>query len=321
MPFAADVAALVTPPHALVAPAQQTAWTTVTVRSGDTLWALALKHRTSTEAIVTKNRLARGGAVIHVGQKLLVPTPAAAQPAPGTSATTAKPGTAPPKKPTTAPRVHVVRSGDTMSGIAARYRTSLGTLLAANQLRASSYIFVGQRITIPGPGVIAKPAPTAKPVPKPASTPPSTTRAASVAASKAKLAAMSVPSRTETADLIRSIATRHGVDPKLAQAIGWLESGWHQRAVSSTNAVGVMQIMPITGTWASQLAGRTLDLYDVRDNITAGVLVLRALQNMAESKDQAIAAYYQGLYSVRTRGLFTDTKAYVASVKAIYARL
>ena len=138
MPFAADVAALVTPPHALVAPAQQTAWTTVTVRSGDTLWALALKHRTSTEAIVTKNRLAHGGAVIHVGQKLLVPTSGAAQPAPGTSATPAKPGTAPPEKPTTAPRVHVVRSGDTMSGIAARYRTSLGTLLAANQLRASS---------------------------------------------------------------------------------------------------------------------------------------------------------------------------------------
>ena len=125
----------------------------------------------------------------------------------------------------------------------------------------------------------------------------------------------------ETADLSRSIARRHGVDPKLALAVGWLESGWNQRAVSSTNAVGVMQIMPVTGTWASELAGRRLDLYDVRDNITAGVLVLRALQHMADSKDQAIAAYYQGLYSVRSRGLYTDTKAYVANIKAIYARL
>jgi len=321
MPFAADVAALVTPPHALVAPAQQTAWTTITVRSGDTLWALAIKHRTTTAAIATKNRLAGGGAVIHVGQKLLVPAPGAAKPAPGQPAS--KP-TTPPKKPATAPRVHVVRSGDTMSGIAKRYKVSLTTLLATNELRASSYIFVGQRISIPGPGAVAKPAtkPTnATPAPKPATTKPSTARAAAVAASKAKLAAITVPSRTETADLIRSIATRHGVDPKLALAIGWLESGWYQRAVSSTNAVGVMQIMPITGTWASQLAGRKLDLYDVRDNITAGVLVLRALQNMAETKDQAIAAYYQGLYSVRTRGLFTDTKGYVANVKAIYARL
>ena len=325
MPFAADVAALVTPPHAMVAPAQQTAWTTITVRSGDTLWALAIKHRTTVAAIATKNRLARGGAVIHIGQKLLVPAPGAAKPTAGKPATTpTKPATTPPKKPATAPRVHVVRSGETMSGIAKRYKVSLSALLATNKLRASSYIFVGQRITVPGPGVVAKPAPkpaTAKPAPKPATTKAPTTRAAAVAASKAKLAAMTVPSRTETADLIRSTATRHGVDPKLALAIGWLESGWNQRAVSYTNAVGVMQIMPITGTWASQLAGRKLDLYDVRDNITAGVLVLRALQNMAESKDQAIAAYYQGLYSVRTRGLYTDTKAYVANVKAIYGRL
>ena len=158
-------------------------------------------------------------------------------------------------------------------------------------------------------------------MPKPVSTAASAARARAVAASKAKLAATTVPSRTATAALIRSIATRHGVDPKLALAIAWLESGWYQRAVSPTNAVGVMQIMPITGTWASQLAGRRLDLYDVRDNITAGVLVLRALQTLADSKDQAIAAYYQGLYSVRTRGLYTDTKAYVANVKAIYARL
>jgi soluble lytic murein transglycosylase-like protein len=219
-----------------------------------------------------------------------------------------------------------------MSGIAKRYRVNLSTLLAANHLSASSYIYVGQRITVPTPGASAQPAPkpapkpTTKPAPKPATKPTpqptaTTARAKAVAASKAKLAAMTVPSRTETADLIRSIATRHGVDPKLALAIGWIESGWYQRAVSSTNAVGVMQIMPMTGTWASQLAGRKLDLYDVRDNITAGVLVLRALQTMADSKDQAIAAYYQGLYSVRTRGLYTDTKAYVATVKAIYARL
>ncbi|TQM63012.1 LysM peptidoglycan-binding domain-containing protein [Humibacillus xanthopallidus] len=353
MPFAADVATLVTPPHAVVA-APRTTWSTVTVRSGDTLWDLAITHRTTVAAIVAKNRLPHGGAVIHVGQKLLVPgkgaaTPAAAaRPAARPAAKpTAKPTVRPAAKPaaatkptrkpaTTALRTYVVRSGDTMSGIAKRYTVSVTALLAANHLSASSYIYVGQRITVPTPGASGQPArkpfpkPSSKPGPKPAPKPSSqpaakptasTARAQAVAASKAKLAAMTVPSRTETADLIRSIATRHGVDPKLALAIGWLESGWYQRAVSSTNAVGVMQIMPITGTWASQLAGRKLDLYDVRDNITAGVLVLRALQTMADSSDQAIAAYYQGLYSVRTRGLYTDTKAYVASVKAIYARL
>ena len=154
----------------------------------------------------------------------------------------------------------------------------------------------------------AKPYPTSKPAIKtatkpttPTITPAAAARAKAVAASKAKLAAMSVPSRAETADLIRSIATRHGVDPKLALAIGWHESGWYQRAVSSTNAVGVMQIMPVTGTWASQLAGRGLDLYDARDNITAGVVVPPSPADQRRLRDQAVAAYYQGLYSVRTR--------------------
>lgn len=345
MPFAADVAALVTPPQAVVAAAQQRAWTTVTVRSGDTLWHLAITHHTTVGTIVAKNRLDEG-AFIHVGQKLLVPGAAVATKAPAATKPAAKPAavrkkptkltSSPPRRPAAATprRVHIVHPGDTMWSIAQRYKVSLTALLAANHLGASSYIYVGERIAIPGPATPAKPRAASKPAPKPTpkaststSTPKPTSTAASaaqaraVAASKAKLAATTVPSRTETAALIRSIATRHGVDPKLALAIAWLESGWYQRAVSPTNAIGVMQIMPITGTWASQLAGRRLDLYDVRDNITAGVLVLRALQTLADSKDQAIAAYYQGLYSVRTRGLYTDTKAYVANVKAISARL
>ena len=220
-----------------------------------------------------------------------------------------------------------------MWGLATRYRIPLTKLLAANRLSASSYIYAGQRITIPGPGTVTRLAtPTraaaaklgAAKSTKPTATAPTkatTARAKAVAASRARLAAMSVPTRAETAALIRTTATRHGVEPELALAIAWIESGWYQRAVSPTNAVGVMQIMPDTGTWASQLAGRRLDLYDVRDNVTAGVLVLRALQTMADSREQAIAAYYQGLYSVRSRGLFNDTVAYVASVKAIASRL
>jgi soluble lytic murein transglycosylase-like protein len=121
--------------------------------------------------------------------------------------------------------------------------------------------------------------------------------------------------------MIRATATRNGVDPKLALAIGWLESGWYQRAVSYTDAVGVMQLMPVSQTWASQLAGRSLDRYDTQDNITGGVLIIRALLASADSREQAIAGYYQGLYSVRTKGMYEDTKRYVASVLATYDRM
>ena len=326
MPFA-DVAALAQPPHAVVVPVSTTPWKTIAVRPGDTLWDLALSHHTTVRALVEKNRLAAGGSVIHPGQTLLVPgSPAtaarhraAAKPAP-------KPATTPGRRTSavTVPAgaiVHVVVRGDTMSGIAATYKVSLTKLLAANKLKDSSIIYIGERIVVPG--VTSAPTPT---TPAPSTTPPSgyttpTKTQLAVAASKAKLAARTVPGRTETSDLIRATATRNGVDPKLALAIGWIESGWYQRAVSYTDAVGVMQLMPVAGTWASQLAGRTLDRYDAQDNITGGVLIIRALQASADSREQAIAGYYQGIYSVRTKGLYDDTKSYVANVLAIYDRL
>ena len=319
MPLA-DVAALALPAHAAVAPVAATPWKTVTVRPGDTLWHLAVAHHTTVRAIVAKNRLALGGSLIHPGQKLLVPgrgavpaTPAAHTARSSTTATAAR--------PSARGAVHVVRAGETMSGIAQRHRVPLTKLLAANRLRSSALIFVGQKIVVPG---AARAAAAARPAPKPAApsvyTYPSKT-AKAVAESKARLADKAVPSRTATATMIRQSATRNGVDPKLALAIGWLESGWHQRAVSYTNAVGVMQIMPVSEKWASELAGRSLDRFDTRDNITAGVLIIRALQASADSREQAIAGYYQGLYSVRTKGLYEDTKRYVASILAIYDRL
>ncbi|MBA3531802.1 MAG: M23 family metallopeptidase [Ardenticatenales bacterium] len=62
------------------------------------------------------------------------------------------------------PDVYVVRYGDTLSRIAARYNISLRTLMDANQLQNSNLIFIGQRLYIPGvtsvPSVVpALPAP------------------------------------------------------------------------------------------------------------------------------------------------------------------
>ncbi|WP_330473595.1 lytic transglycosylase [Terrabacter sp. C0L_2] len=321
MPFA-DVAALALPAHAAVAPVATTPWKTVTVRPGDTLWHLAIAHRTTVHAIVEKNRLTRGGALIMPGQKLLVPGRASGPtkaPKPGPVTPTRPTSSAP--KPSAGDTTYVVRSGDTMSDIAQRYGVSLTKLLAANRMSSTTIIFVGQKITVPGTGSAASPStPSPAPTPPPGYQYPSKT-AQAVAESKAKLAAMTVPTRAQTQAMISATATRHGVDPKLALAIGWLESGWYQRAVSYTNAVGVMQLMPVSQTWASQLAGRSLDRFDTQDNITGGVLIIRALQASADSREQAIAGYYQGLYSVRTKGMYEDTKRYVASVLAVYNRL
>jgi LysM repeat protein len=312
--LSADVAQLAPPAHVAFAQQATRTWRTVVVRAGDTIWDIAITHRTTPQALVAKNRLAAGGSVIHPGQRLLVPGSTSGQP----GAKAAAPA------PQAASRVHVVQAGESMSSIADRYRVTLTKLLAANRLANPRLIVPGQRIAVPGTPP-ARPKAAGKPTPTSENTFAGYTYSdATVAAAqknRATLAKADLPSRTEIAAMIRRTATRHGVDPRLALAISWQESGWSQRAVSVANAIGTMQVIPTSGDWASQLAGRRLDLLDTQDNITAGVVIIRALQVSAEDREQAIAGYYQGLRSVRTQGMFKDTKQYVAAVLAHYKRL
>jgi hypothetical protein len=75
-----------------------------------------------------------------------------------------------------------------------------------------------------------------------------------------------------------------------------------------------MQVVPASGAWAGELIGRRLDLLEAGDNVTAGVALLAALFGTVSDDSTALAGYYQGLGSVLTRGMYADTKVYVASV-------
>jgi len=314
----ADVAALAPPAQVSFPATASRSWQTIVVRPGDTIWALALTHHATPQTLVAKNRLPAAGSVIHPGQRLLVPG------SPATRSTGTKSATRP-ASPTSTARAYVVRPGDTMTSIAAAHRVSLTKLLAANRLANPRLIHPGQRIALPGPALPKTPKTTAKPTPTSENTFAGWTYSdATVAAAKknrAALATATVPSRTEIAAMIRRTAIRHGVDVRLAHAIAWQESGWNQRAVSVANAIGTMQIIPMSGDWASDLVGRRLDLLDAQDNITAGVVILRALQASSDSLDQVVAGYYQGLHSVRTQGMFADTKQYVKTVLALRERM
>jgi soluble lytic murein transglycosylase-like protein len=110
------------------------------------------------------------------------------------------------------------------------------------------------------------------------------------------------------------------VDPALALAVAQQESGFRQDVVSWADAIGVMQVLPSTGRWVSRaVVGRPLDLLRTRDNIIAGVSLLRVLTNAAPLP-QAVAGYYQGLASVRRNGMYADTRAYVRNVLALRQR-
>lgn len=316
-----------------------------TVRPGDTLASIALAHHTTLSALLKANRLGNPNLVI-VGQHLRVPTSAHTTPhhaSPKKShhatkahhhkrkaATSHRKSTKHVRKPVRHHTAYTVRKGDTLSAIAVAHHTTLAALLKANHLSNPNLVLVGQTLHVPTKATAHKHASktTKKRHHKHLSRkertfagwtyPEKVVRTAN--STRAYLAKRPAPSRHAVRKLIVRTAHRYGVDPKLALGIAWQESGWNQRAVSVCNAIGVMQVMPGTGTWAQGLAHHRLNLLDARDNVTAGVVVLRYLTSHASNLDEAIAGYYQGLGGVRAHGMLPDTRAYVRAVHAHMAR-
>lgn len=268
---------------------------THTVVAGDTVSGIALRYGTTTAAIIADNGL-DARAFIRVGQVLTV----------------AGGATAPAAAPATATATHTVVAGDTVSAIATRYGTTTAQIVAANALDARAFIRIGQVLTVPGaPATVGN-------------TFAGRTYADEVVAAAnanlESLRATGVPSKSDMQTLIITTATQMGVDPALAQAVAHQESGFKHDVVSPANAIGVMQVIPASGEWASDLVGRELDLLDPTDNVVAGVAILRHLVANADDQAQAIAGYYQGLTGVRRDGMFADTRRYVANVQTLMGR-
>jgi LysM repeat protein len=292
------------------APAPASGATTYTVVPGDTLSAIAAKHGVPLSSIFTWNNLS-ASSIIYPGQKIKVSGSAAA---PSPSA----PAPAAPAAPALANTgSYTIKAGDTLSAIASRLGVSLSALMSANNVTATTIIYPGQKLTVPGSGNL-QPAGETKPlVPSTFlgyTYPPAVVSSANE--NKALLNASPVPSRAEMKTIVADTARRMGVSPSLALAFAEQESGFDQRAVSPANAIGTMQVIPSSGQWASDLVGRKLNLLDPYDNATAGVAIIRALIATSKDLDTAIAGYYQGQYSVSKYGMYDDTKRYVESIKA-----
>jgi soluble lytic murein transglycosylase-like protein len=297
----------------LLAAAPAGAATPVTVQPGDTLWSIAARNNLTTRTVAAFNGLPEDGHVI-LGSTLHVPTVgeglAALQRAGVTPATGAAPAVAPAPAGagTAAPAPqgsYKVRPGDTLSGLAAVARVPMRNIAAMNGLDPNAPLLAGTLLKLPSgsptPPRAAQPAPATTIVPHAAPDP--------------------TPVRLGAAD-VQSVASLYGVSPSLAAAIAWQESGFNNAMVSPANARGVMQVMP--GTWAwvqNNLAQRRLDPGSATDNVHAGVMYLRQLlRETGGDESAAIAGYYQGLGSVRSRGLYDDTKRYVANIQALRGR-
>ena len=134
-------------------------------------------------------------------------------------------------------------------------------------------------------------------------------------------------------EIIKGHAENYDLEPQLVAAVIYQESKFDAGAVSSSGAVGLMQLLPSTGQGiADRTGGNSWTPEDLRDpelNIRYGSWYLRHLLDKYGDEQLALAAYNAGQTNVdswREQGVgiqFPETRHYVARVqelKRIYAR-
>ena len=128
--------------------------------------------------------------------------------------------------------------------------------------------------------------------------------------------------RGEIADLALTIvdeARRHRMDPALVLAVMHVESRYNAFAVSSKDAMGLMQIIPSTGEELAARLGIRWEgphtLFDPTTNVRIGMAYLQQLRDRYDNWSTALAAYNWG------PGRIDRRLSRGAPLPTIYARL
>ena len=248
---------------------------TYVVRSGDTLGAIARRLGTSVSALARANNISDPNLIV-AGTRLRVGG--------GGASVVSAPA------PVARSASHVVRSGETLSSIAARYGTSVSSLAKRNGLSNPNMIVVGTKLAVPR-------------------------------ARRASLPSAPAPAATSSIEAaLTNHALSHGVDVSLVKAVAYLESGWRQDVVSSAGAIGVMQLLPSTADYVNQsLGGHGLNPQIADHNVHLGVMYLRHLIQTLGSEERALAGYYTGPGNVGRR-LSKSQRWYVNHVMSLRER-
>jgi membrane-bound lytic murein transglycosylase D len=128
----------VTEAYAAVPPSERVTMLTHVVRRGETVSGIAKRYGVSSDLLMSSNRVARARS-LQVGTTLYIPVSG-----------TRIPDTMlrEPEPAATRPLTHIVRRGETLSGIASRYGVTQASLRSANNLGASGAIRAGQKLTV-----------------------------------------------------------------------------------------------------------------------------------------------------------------------------
>jgi LysM repeat protein len=189
-------------------------------------------------------------------------------------------------------RKYTVRPGDSLTAIARKHGTTLSRLARINKLDPARPLLIGTRLRLPL-GMPSAP-PTAV----------SATNASSVRASLDRWSA------------------HYGIDPSLARALAWMESGYNNDVVSSVGAQGVMQLLPSTWEYVETVLIGSKVSHDAEGNVHVGLAYLNHLLDaFGGNEHRALAAWYQGERSVKASGPYKVSKAFVADVLALRSRM
>jgi nucleoid-associated protein YgaU len=186
---------------------------------------------------------------------------------------------------------YVVKPGDSLTAIARRAHTTLSTLVHVNGIDPAHPLLIGTALRLP-------------------------------AAVSSTPTTISASSATEVRASLDKWAAHYGIDPSLARALAWMESGYNNSVVSSVGAQGVMQLLPSTWDYVeTSLIGHTVP-HDSDGNVHVGLAYLHHLLGAFGGNEQlALAGWYQGERAVKASGTYKVSKVFVANVLALRQRM
>ena len=189
---------------------------------------------------------------------------------------------------------YVVKPGDSLTAIARRSHTTLSTLARINKLDPAHPLLIGTALRLP----------------------------AAVTTSAARPTAISASNATTVRASLDKWSAYYGIDPSLARALAWMESGFNNSVVSSVGAQGVMQLLPSTWDYVEQsLIGHSVQ-HDSDGNVRVGLAYLHhLLAAFGGNETLALAGWYQGERAVKTSGPYEVSKVFIANVLALRQRM
>ena len=91
---------------------------------------------------------------------------------------------------------------------------------------------------------------------------------------------------------VNALCDEYAVDYDMVKAVIQTESSWNHKAVSTSGAIGLMQILPLTAM--TEFNTPKQDLYDPYVNVTVGIKYLSHLNNHFDDIDATLTAYSHG---------------------------